>query len=62
MTYSDDDVRSFLAEKRRQIAGRALMTYPQPAADEEAGVAVWTRLLHVLAAPVLVRSGRACRT
>jgi FkbM family methyltransferase len=50
-----EDVRSFFADKRREIAGRALMTYPQPAADEAAGVAVWARLLHLLEAPVLIR-------
>ncbi len=52
---SPNPVQAFFDEKRRSLAARALMGYPRVDDDERAGVEVWARLLHVLAAPLLIR-------
>lgn len=52
---SPSEVEAFFHAQRGVLAERALMSYPKADADEQAGVQVWARLLHLLAAPVLIR-------
>lgn len=59
MTQSDDAVRTFLTEKKREVDGRALMSYPSSSPTEQADLAAWAKLFQVLAGPILIRHPHA---